>query len=170
MSEIETAIIISAVALIISTISSIWDAYGNLNIRRVQKTLSKSVDAWEDKGSVGEQFGDFLLSKSDPDVPESPTNLECMASLVGKQIAGSFTAAAKGIVSGDVRTFRSVEKAFMEGIQTPESKALMEACDQFGVSRELGGVLLEVAQKHGYLDKLIKNNGGSESPGVQASW
>lgn len=158
--------VIALAALATVLLALFIDALQTRAIRRINTRFDVEAKTYEERGSIGEQFGDWLLSPSD-EKEGSPSNLEVMTTMVGRQIAGSFSAATKGIVSGDVRTFRSVEKAMLEGIQTPEAKALIEACDRFGIPHELGGVLLEAAHKHGLLQNILKNNG---SEGSKTSW
>lgn len=164
----DSQLIMAFAALFTVVLALLIDALQTRAIRTINQRFQDEAKAFEERGTIGEQFGDWLLTPSD-DKQGSASNLEVMTTLVGRQIAGSFSAAAKGIVSGDVRTFRSVEKSMLEGLQTPESKALIEACDRFGIPRELGGVLLEAAQKHGLLPQLLKNDGQSGG-GQTTSW
>lgn len=140
--------------------------FGLVDIKqwRALSKIEKKVDVFQ-MGNIGDQLGEWLL---DTEGPDQPTNLEKCSSLVGKQIAGSFSMGLKGIASGESRTIKSVEKALLEGMQTPETQALLEATDRLGLPRELAGILYDVAERRGLLDKVLKNNG--HTGGDKTSW
>ena len=77
----------------------------------------------------------------------------------------SVSMAAKGVISGTSREMKSIEKAVLEGLETPESKALMEFCDHIGIDRELAGGVLDVLGKRGLLPQILKNNGNQTTSG-----
>lgn len=122
---------------------------------RALDKIETKIEAFQQQ-DIGESFGEWLLDKPAED---QATNLESCASLVGRQIAQSFSMGLKGMASGESRTVRSVEKAVLEGLQTPESKALMEFVDSIGVPRELAGIALNILQERGLLPQIMKNNG-----------
>jgi len=159
---LDISILVAICAVLVTAAALVIDA---LQTRSIRKINSK-IEAFEQQ-DVGESFGEWLLQR-DGDNPESPTNLEACASLVGKQIAGSFSMGLKGIASGESRTIRAVEQKLMEGLQTPEAKALIELADRLGIDRSLAGTLLDVLQKRGLNPEqlLNRNNGG----GSASSW
>ncbi|MDD1679404.1 MAG: hypothetical protein LUO93_09530, partial [Methanomicrobiales archaeon] len=69
--------------------------------------------------------------------------------------------AVKGMKSGDVREYRSVERKLLEGIQDPQINSLMKKLDEWGIPRELASVALNVAKNNGLLPKVLGagNNG-----------
>lgn len=146
------AVMVTAGALVV-------DVLQTRSIRKINHLADEQAEKFKENGTLGEQFLDALMEPADPQKPDGPTNLQVCAHQVGQVIAQSFSAATKGIMSGDIREYRSVERKLMEGLETPETKALMEACDRFGISRELAGVLLNAAAKNGLLPKIIGNNG-----------
>lgn len=119
-------------------------------------------------GNIGEQFGDWLLATEKTEEGKEISNLESCASLVGRQIAASFSMGLKGIASGEARTIRSVETKVIDALQTPESKALLEFADRAGIPRELAGVAYDILEKRGLLPQIMKNN-GSEG-GTSKGW
>lgn len=155
---LDLPILVAICAIVVTFAALCVDA---IQTRSIGKINAK-VEAFQ-AGNIGEQLGEWLLARQegkDPEGHEFPTNLEACASLVGRQIAGSFSMAAKGIVSGESRTLRSVEKAVLEGLQTPEAKALLSFCDQIGIDRSLAGTVMEILEKRGLSNVINKNNGG----------
>ena len=157
-------LLLSTILAAISTVCLVLFGLVDFKQWRALSTIEKKVDAFE-MGNIGEQIGDWFLAR--PEGDDKPTNLEACASLIGHQIAGSFSMGLKGIASGESRTIKSVEKALLEGLQTPQTKALLEAADRLGVPRELAGVLYDVAEKRGLLPQIMKNNGQGSDNG---SW
>ena len=157
---LDISILVAILAVIVTAAAVFIDALQTRSIRKI----NLKVEAFEQQ-DIGASFGEWLLTKEKED---SPTNLEAMASLVGKQIAGSFSMGLKGIASDESRTIRAVEQKLMEGLQTPESKALIELADRLGIDRSLAGTLLDVLQKRGLNPEqlLNRNNGG----GSASSW
>jgi hypothetical protein len=162
---LETAILVAFIAVGITAVSSIVDFIQTYHIRKVQNKLNEVSEIWEEGGSVGDQFGKWLLAK---EAPDKPTNLEACASLVGHQIASSFSMGLKGIASGESRTLRSVERQVMESLEDPQVKQLLDYCDRAGIPRELAGTAYDILQKRGYLDKL--GLGKNDGEGSKALW
>lgn len=133
---------------------------------RALHTIEKKVDEFH-MGNIGDQFGAWLLNK---DAEDQPTNLEKCASVTAHQIAQSVTMAARGVVSGESRLARGVEQKIMEGLESPETKALLEFLDGVGVNREYAGIAYDILEKRGYLDKILKNNGHSSPGASQPAW
>lgn len=141
------------------TFSSQLDTYLNTPVdKEGTRNLDNIADAFSDS------IGNWLLAPSE-DKPDAPFNIDLLSGRMGQYIARSFSNAAKGITSGDVREYRMVEKKLLEGIQDPQVTKLLEFADRIGVPRELAGVLLNAIAKNGLMDKLgsMGNNGASGS-------
>ena len=150
------AIIVTAAALVVDAIQT----------RSIRKINSK-VEAFQQQ-DIGASFGEWLLASEKTEDGKEITNLESMASLVGRQIAGSFKMGLQGIASGEARTIRAVEGKVIEALQTPESKALLEFADRAGIPKELAGVIYDIAERRGLLPQILKNNG--QGSGESRSW
>lgn len=160
-------LITAMAAIVVTAMALLVDVQQTRTIRKINRRFDKEAEAFEERGTIGEQFGDWLLAKSG-DKPEDVSNLEVMTTLVGRQIAGSFSAAAKGIMSGDIRNYRRVEGAVLQGLETPETRALSELGERIGLGRDDLGILLEVLGKRGLLDKVGIGNNGHQ--GSNTSW
>jgi len=156
---LDISILVAILAVIVTAAAVFIDALQTRSIRKI----NLKVEAFEQQ-DIGASFGEWLLTKEKED---SPTNLEAMASLVGKQIAGSFSMGLKGIASGESRTVRGVQQKMMEALQDPEIEKLLGFCDSAGIDRGLADVVLNIAKQGGYLDKLLKKDGGG---GTNSTW
>lgn len=137
------------------------------SIRKINSRIEAESKTFEERGSIGEQFGGWLLATEKDAEGNEVTNLALCSKVVGHQIAQSFSMGLKGIASGEARTIRSVETKIMEGLKSPESKALMEFCDQIGLPRDLAGTAYDILEKRGLLPQILKNNGLKEG---SSSW
>lgn len=147
--------ILTAMCAIIVTFAALCVDF--IQTRSIRKINSK-VEAFQ-QTDIGESFGTWLLETQEREDGKKQTNLEAMASLVGHQIAGSFSMGLKGIASGESRTLRGVEQKMMEALQDPQITQLLGFCDQAGIDRGLAGTVLSIAQQRGFLDKILKNDG-----------
>jgi len=135
----------------------------------IQTRGIKSVDNFL-KGSrdVGEQFGDWLLRKEKLEDGTETTNLALCGKVLGHEIAQHFSMSLKGMASGDARVYRNVEQKVIEGLQSPEAKALIGFADSIGVDRQYIGPLYEILEKRGLLNGIVKNDGHPQ--GSSTSW
>jgi hypothetical protein len=134
-------------------------------------TIQRKVEAFESI-DPGESFGDWLLAPAtlengEPN-PEGTTNLALCCRVAGHEIAGSFKMGIAGIASGESRIIKSVQNKVVAAVQTPETKALMQFCEQAGIPEEYATVAYGVLDKMGLLPKILKNNG--QGSGGQGSW
>lgn len=150
------AIIVTAAALMVDAIQT----------RSIRKINSK-VEAFQQQ-DIGEAFGEWLLKKEKTEDGREITNLESCASLVGHQIAGSFSMGLKGIASGESRTIRGVESKLMAALQPEEFKAFNSLLERAGIPEDLAAVAYKILEQRGWLSNIIKNNG--EGSGGERSW
>jgi hypothetical protein len=129
------------------------------------RSINSKVEAYEST-DPGEAFGQWLLRKEKLEDGSEVTNLESCASLVGRQIAGSFKMGLAGIQSGEARIVKNVQNKVVAALQTPETKALMEFCDRAGIPEEYATVAYQLLDKMGMLPQALRNNG----QGQTASW
>jgi hypothetical protein len=147
-------LVLSTILAAVSTICLVLFGLVDFKQWRALDKIGEKVDAFQ-MGNIGNQFGDWLLFAE----KDQPTNLERCATVVAHQIAQSVTMAARGVASGESRLARGVEQKIMEGIESPETKALLEFLDGIGINREYAGIAYDILEKRGILDRVLKNNG-----------
>lgn len=162
----ETALLVAFIAVGITAISSVVDFIQTWHIRKVQNKLNEVSGQWQEQGGIGEQFGEYLLSRETPD---APSNLQIMAVQVGSQIAASIKGSFMGVQSGESRHLKQIEGKVISALEpdAPEMKLAQEVMNRIGLPADELPAVLAVLQKYGYLaqGKLPQNNGGR-----QASW
>lgn len=155
--------ILTAICAILVTFAALCVDF--IQTRSIRK-INLKVEAFQQQ-DIGEAFGNWLLKRQKVEgSDEEITNFVVLARGVGHEIARSFSMAAKGIASGESRTIRSVEKAVLEGLRTPETSALLGFCDQIGVDRELAGTVLQVLETRGLLPKVLGQHQGQGNGGT----
>lgn len=158
----DLSILVAICAVGVTAAALFIDALQTRAIRRINRRIETESKTFEERGSIGDQFGDWLLEPAD-DKPDSPTNLQVCASQVGSVIAHSFSMGLKGIKSGDERLERSLERKIIEGVQTPETKAILAACERFGIDPQYASLVIPIANKLGLLPNILKNDGSQEA-------
>lgn len=126
----------------------------------MQTQLETLSTAWEDKGSVGAQIGEWLMESEGEG---KPTNLQVAALDVGQALYASLRNGAAAVMGGEKRHESMVENRTLEAIENsdPEMKVLKGFFERFGLldlwNPEDIPAVVKVLQKHGIL-------GGSFSP------
>lgn len=167
---LDLSILVAVCAIIVTAAALCVDAWQTRSIGKI----NAKVAAFQQQ-DIGESFGDWLIAPCDDEEHWTksghegpiPTNLQLCASQVGSQIAGSFKMGLQGIASGEARTVRSVQNKIVEHLQTPETKALIDFCDNAGIPRELASVAYQILDKQGLLPKILRNNGQG---GISDNW
>lgn len=142
--------VIAVVAAVVSTVGLISfglvDVLQWRGIRALKSMAENQAKIWEERGSMGEQIGEWLM---EPSGDGKPSNLEVLASVVGVNVATSMRNSVAGQLSGDVRLEKSIEKRVQDYFVNidPQLKDLSSFAELLGIPQEHLGLLARVLQR-----------------------
>ena len=123
-------------------------------IKNLQGVLNDKIGLWEERGDIGQQFGNFLMAR---EAQDKPTNLQIMATEVGQTLYASLRSGANAALSGDKRHENMVENKTLEALEAsdPEMKVLKGIFERLGLDDmwnpdDIPSVV-NVLRKHGVL-------------------
>lgn len=119
----------------------------------LRRQISREHDWIESRGTVGEQFGEWLTEPASKE-EGAPSNLAALSAVAGTTIAKSMRMSAMQEGSVDARHFNSVDEKVFEALKdsSPEARLVAGVLEQLG----LGDMVNEqdlpyIMQKYGHL-------------------
>jgi len=115
-------------------------------IKRLQSVLDSEIGQWKEKGTVGEQIGEWLMEKE----PDKPSNLEILGAVAGSSMATSMRMSMAGEKSGDARLEQGIEKRFQDYMISidPNLKDLAQLAEVIGIDPKYLSILGKVVSKY----------------------
>ena len=137
----------------------------------VRSRLKYEHDFMVERGTVGEQFGEWLMG-TESDAEDAPTRLQALSAVVGASIAKTQRFSSMQELSVDSRAFNKYDGEIQEAVkkQMPIGyKFIFKIAEQLGFDlneiMEAGELTQFInAAKNNRLDLLMGNDGGSTSP------
>lgn len=101
----------------------------------VNRRISYEHDFMVERGTAGEQLGNWLTSKEDDDVEDSPMMIDVLAARIGRMFFKSqrFTTMQEGSV--EARHFNNVDEKVFEALKTnnPEVNFVARILEELGL-------------------------------------
>lgn len=139
--------------------------------RQLNQYKAERVRFYEEKGDVGDQIGGWFMSPSDPSQPDSPTNLDGLASHFAKSFYGTLKAAGAGVASGEARRLASVDEKMMGAIieDSPQLRLITKALERLGLDDLINPQDLPyIVEKYG--GNLVGLGPSSGKHSIKKSW
>lgn len=127
------------------------------SIRSFNKKFNERAQWYEERGSLGDQLGTWLLSSEGED---KPSNLDVLTSAAGAAFYRSSTASLAGLKSGEVRHFQKVEDDVFNSLldSDPDVKFIAGLLEKAGLGEYVNPKDLPyIIQKFG--GRLLGNDG-----------
>lgn len=152
---------IAWVALFIAAFGAIIEV---LSIRAIDKRLQREHDYIENRGTVGEQFGEYLEETEDgkPAGPENPTRLQAWSHIIGQTVFQSGRMSDMQAKSVGAKIQNRYDQEVREGVKhnmTPKMKMIWKIAEKLGFDPD---EIIEKGELTEFLQAL-KNNGVDES-------